>query len=318
MRKNLMLIALAGLGLASCKGGFKQGEGGLLYNIHTDKSGATIKEGDFVSLNLILKNEGDSVLGSTYDMGRPLPQLMQKSAQKGDITQGIMLLSEGDSATIKLSIDSMFKKGPKPPGVKGKYVIYEIKVDKVISKGSLTEPVFRGRIDEYFKAQIEGIKKAEPAKISKYNADNNLKVTKTASGLNYVITKPGSGVNAVAGDTAVVNYTGKLLNGKIFDTSVKDIAVKAKEYDARRPYEPMRLALGEGRVIKGWEEGLLLLNKGSKATFVIPSSLGWGEQGYAPKIPAFAPVVFDVEVLDIVKRNPNAPKTVAPQPPVTR
>ncbi|MEB0249971.1 FKBP-type peptidylprolyl isomerase, partial [Mucilaginibacter sp. 5B2] len=63
MRKNLMIIAVAALGLASCKGGFKQGAGGMLYNIRTDKSGATIKSGDFISLNLILKTDGDSVLG---------------------------------------------------------------------------------------------------------------------------------------------------------------------------------------------------------------------------------------------------------------
>lgn len=314
-----MLIALVGLGLASCKGGFKKGEGGLLYNIHTDKSTPAIKEGDFVSLDLVLKNEGDSVLGSTYDMGRPLPQLMQKSAQKGDITQGLLLLSEGDSATIKLNIDSMFKKGPRPPGVKGKYVIYEIKIQKVIQKGSLTEPVFRGRIDEYFKAQVEGIKKAEPAKIAKFVADKNLKVTKTADGLNYQITKPGSGPNIVAGDTAVVIYTGRLLNGKLFDTSVKEVAMKEKDFDARRPYENFRFPVGAGKVVRGWDEGFLLLNKGAKATFVIPSELGWGEQGAGGgKIPPFSPVVFEVEVVDIVKPNPNAPQVVAPQPPAVR
>ena len=315
-----MLIALAAISLASCKGGFKQGEGGLLYNIHNDKSGPTIKEGDFVSLNLTLKNEGDSVLGSTYDMGRPVPQLMAKSTQKGDITQGLMLLSEGDSATIKLSIDTMFKKGPRPPGVKGKYVIYEVKVEKVIQKGNLTDPVFQGRIADYFKVQTEAIKKAEPIKIQKYIADKKIKATKTASGLFYEITKPGSGPMIVNGDTAVVNYTGRLLNGKFFDSSLKEEALKAKQpVDPRRVFTPFRFAVGSGAVIKGWDEGFLLLNKGAKAVFVIPSSLGWGEQGAGGgMIPPNSPVMFEMEVLDIVKPNPNAPKTTAPQPPSVR
>jgi FKBP-type peptidyl-prolyl cis-trans isomerase FkpA len=318
MRKNLLIMAVAALGLASCKGGFKQADGGLLYNIRVDKSGPTVKVGDFISLNLILKTEGDSVLGSTYELGRPVPQLMQKEQHKGDISTGIMLLSEGDSATIKLSIDSMFKKGaPRPPGIKGKYLVYEIKVEKVIPKGNLSDVVFQGRISEYFKQQADAIKKLEPAKIKKFVEDKKLKTTTTTSGLQYVITKPGVGANAAPGDTAVVNYTGKLLTGKFFDSSIKEEALKSKlPMDPRRTYEPIKVVIGEGKVIKGWEEGLTLLNKGAKATLVIPSELGWGEQGYPPAITPFTPVTFEVEMVNIIHGNPNAPKTIAPQPPV--
>jgi FKBP-type peptidyl-prolyl cis-trans isomerase FkpA len=284
MRKNLAIFVMAALAFAGCKSGLKQGPGGMLYSIHTDKSGQNIKEGDFISFNLILKTEGDSVLGSTYELGRPIRQLVQKEQHKGDLTTGMLMLSEGDSATIKLNIDSMFKKGmPKPPGIKGKYMVYEVKIDKVIPKGTLTDPLFQAKISEYFKKEADELKKAEPAQIKKYVADKNLKTTTTATGLQYVITKPGSGDNLKNGDTAVVNYTGKLLNGKLFDSSIKEEFVKAKaQFDPRRRFEPMRLPVGAGGVIKGWDEGLLLLNKGSKATFVIPSSLGWGEQGAPP------------------------------------
>jgi len=322
MRKNLVIIAMAALAFAGCKGGLKQGPGGMLYSIHTDKSGQTIKEGDFISFNLILKTEGDSVLGSTYDLGRPIRQLVQKEQHKGDLTTGMFLLSEGDSATIKLNIDSMFKKGmPKPPGIKGNYMVYEIKIDKVIPKGTLTDPLFQGKISDYFKAEAEELKKSEPAKIKKYVADKNLKTTTTASGLQYVITKPGSGANLAIGDTAVVNYTGRTLSGKLFDSSIKEEVIKSKaQFDPRRKYEPIRVAVGAtgpGGVIKGWDEGLQLLNKGAKATLVIPSNLGWGEQGAPPFITPYSPVVFDMEVIDIVHANPNAPKNAAPQMPAT-
>ena len=312
MKKNLMIIAVAALGLASCKGGFKQGAGGMLYNIRTDKSGPTIKAGDFISLNLILKTDGDSVLGSTYELGRPLPQIMEKEPRKGDVSAAFALLSEGDSATVKLAIDSMFKKGaPRPPGIKGKYLVYEIKVEKVIPRGNQTEPVFQAHVTDYFKAQSEIIKKQEPVKIKKYVDDKKLKTTTTASGLQYVITTPGSGANIVNGDTAVVNYTGRLLNDKLFDTSVKeDAQTDPKIYDARRKYEPIKIPVGDGRVISAWEEGLLLLNKGAKATFVVPSAIGYGEQGYPPRIGSFAPLTFTIEVVQIIKPNPNAPKPV--------
>ncbi|RVT98362.1 FKBP-type peptidylprolyl isomerase [Mucilaginibacter limnophilus] len=315
MKKNLMFLALAAIGLASCNGGLKEAPGGLLYEIHTDKEGPTVKEGDFISVNLIAKNDADSVLGSTYDSGRPMPSLMQKPQSKGDIYSGLALLSEGDSATIKINTDSMFKKGqPKPPGLKGKYIIYNIKVEKVIQKGKLSEQVFQGRISDYFKGLGEASKKREPAIMSKYIADNDLKVNKTASGLNYVISKKGSGPNVAVGDTAEVNYVGKLAStGKVFDTNIKEEAVKAKMNEPMRQFAPIRIAVGEHKVIPGWDEGLQLLNKGSKATFVIPSNLAYGEQGAQNVIPPFMPLVFEVELVNIIKPNPNAPKPAAPK-----
>jgi FKBP-type peptidyl-prolyl cis-trans isomerase len=316
MKKNLMLLAVAAIALTSCGGGFKQGQGGMLYSIHEDKAGPTIKEGDFVAINLIAKTEGDSVLTNTYTTGRPIPAMMPKPQYKGDIYAGLMLLSEGDSATIKLNIDSMAKKGqPKPPGMKGKYILFQVKVEKVIAKGNLADNIFKGRIDEYFKGVTEQLKKAEPAKIQKYIADNNLKTTKTASGLNYEITKPGTGPTPTAGDTAVVYYTGKFLTGKVFETNVKDIAIKDKAtYNPMNPYKAIRIPVGVKQVIPGWDEGLMLLNKGAKATLVVPAALAYGEQGMGP-IQPFTTLVFDVEVVDIVKPNPNAPKPVAPPMP---
>lgn len=314
MKKNLMFLAFAAIALASCSGGFKQGKGGMLYNIHEDKSGTNIKEGDFISVNLIAKTDGDSILFNSYTTGRPIPTVVPKSQFNGDVYSALTLLSEGDSATVKINADSMAKKGqPKPPGFKGKYIVYQIKVEKVIAKGKLNDAMFQNRVTEYFKQVTEKMKKEEPAKIAKYVADNKLNVSKTASGLNYVITKPGSGPTPVAGDTVEVNYTGKLLTGKVFDTSIKSIAEKDKSlFNPQNPYKPIKFPVGNKQVIAGWDEGLMLLNKGAKATFVIPSALGYGEQGMGP-IPPFSTLVFDVELVNIIKADPNAPKPAAPQ-----
>ncbi len=315
MNKNLMLLAVAAIGLASCNSGFKKGEGGLLYDIHTDKPGPTVKTGDFISVNLIAKTDGDSVLFSSYDTGKPLPTLMPKPQYKGDVYAGIAMLSEGDSATIKVNADSVFKKNqPKPPGFKGKYIVYEVKVDKIIPKGSQTDAIFQARVTDYFKAQAQILGKQEPAKIKKYIADNKLNVTTTPSGLMYQITRQGSGIKPAAGDTAVVNYTGTLTNGKVFDTSIKEVAVKSKIAQPMRTYAAIHIPVGMKAVIPGWDEGLQLLSKGSKATFVIPSKLAYGEQGMGP-VPAFAPIVFDVELVDVIHPNPNAPKPAIPQMP---
>ncbi|SDP98415.1 FKBP-type peptidyl-prolyl cis-trans isomerase [Mucilaginibacter sp. OK268] len=316
-----MFLSLAAIGLASCNGGFKQGDGGLLYNIHTSKGGAKIKEGDFISLNMVVKTDGDSVLNSTYESGQPTRMAMPKPQAKGDVVAGIGLLGEGDSATFKIASDSIFKGGQqRPPGFKSKYLVFVVKVEKVIAKGALNEQVFRGRVMDYIKSQGDALKAQEPAKIKKYIADHNLTLTKTASGLQYIITTPGTGEKPAVGDTAVVNYTGKMVSGKVFDTSIKAEALKAKiPVDPMRQFAPIRIPVGQAKVIPGWDEGLQLLNKGAKAIFIIPSDIAYKDQGIGP-IGPYSPLVFEMEMVDVVKPNPNAPKPVVPQltPPPTK
>jgi len=298
-----MFLGLAAIGLASCNGGFKQGPGGLLYNIHSEKSTTKIKEGDFVSAFVVVKNDADSTIYSSYDGGQPQYLVVEKSQFKGDMMDGFKLVGEGDSVTIKTVADSAFKGGqPRPDKFKSsKYVVYDLKINKVIPKGTLTDEVFQRTISTYVNGQVETVKKQEPAKIQKYITDNKMNVTKTDSGLYFVITKQGAGANIAPGDTAVVNYAGRLLfTGKLFDTNIKEEAVKAKlQHIEMRPFKPIRFAVGQQQVIAGWDQGLQMLNKGAKATLVIPSALGYGERGYQ-EIPANAPLVFDIEVIDIV------------------
>jgi len=322
MKKNLMFLALVSLGLASCNGGFKQADGGLLYDIHTDKDGPTIQPGDFVSANLVIKTDKDSVLQSSYETGRPIETPIPKPQSPGDIISGLLKLSEGDSATIKINADTMFKKQQRPPNFKGKYLVYVVKIEKVIPKGKLSDQVFQGRVADYLKSEGDAIKKLEPALIKKYIEDNKLKVTTTADSLNYQITTPGSGPTPAVGDTVVVNYTGKFLkDGRVFDSSIREIGVKAKLKSLEmRPFKPIHIPVGERRVIRGWDEGLMLLNKGAKATFVLPSSLAYGAQGMQ-EIGPYTPIAFDVELLAIIHPNPNAPKPAMPSmmpPPTTQ
>ncbi len=302
-----MFLALAAIGFASCNGGFKQGPNGMLYNVHSEKSTTKIKEGDFVSAFVVIKNDADSVIYSSYDGGQSQYLIVEKPSFKGDMMDGLKLVGEGDSVTLKMVADSVFKGGqPRPPSFKSsKFVVYDLKIEKVIPKGTLTDEVFQRTISTYVRGQVENIKKQEPAKIKKYIADNKLNAAKTDSGLYYVITKPGTGPLMAAGDTAVVKYAGRLLNnGKLFDSNIKEEAVKGKLQNIEmRPFQPIRFPVGQPRgqeqVISGWNQGFLLLNKGAKATFIIPSALGYGERGYQ-EIPGNAALVFDVELIDIV------------------
>ena len=111
--------------------------------------------------------------------------------------------------------------------------------------------------------------------------------TTTETGLQYKITEQGKGEQANKGEKVKVHYTGKLENGEVFDSSI----------DRGKPFE---FELGAGRVIKGWDEGIALLKVGDKATFIIPPELGYGERNLG-KIPANSTLIFDVELLEIVK-----------------
>jgi FKBP-type peptidyl-prolyl cis-trans isomerase len=303
MRKNLMFLTLAAIGFAGCNGGFKQGPNGILYNVHSEESKTKIKEGDFVSAYIVFKNDADSVIFSSYDAGKPEFLVAEKPQFKGDLMEGIKLVGEGDSVTLKVVADSLFKGGqPRPPSFKSsKYIVYDLKVVKVIPKGTLTDEVFQRTVTTYIRGQVDVVKKQEPAKIQKYIADNKLKALKTDSGLYYVITKQGSGPLIAVGDTAVVNYAGRLLTGKMFDSNIKEEAVKGKLPQIEmRQFKPIRFAVGQDAVIQGWHQGFQLLNKGTKATIIIPSTLAYGEQGMQNTIPPNAPIVFDVEVIDVI------------------
>jgi FKBP-type peptidyl-prolyl cis-trans isomerase len=110
---------------------------------------------------------------------------------------------------------------------------------------------------------------------------------KTSSGLDYIEVEAGSGAQAEAGRTVSVHYTGKLQDGKVFDSSVSR-------------GDPIRFQLGCGQVIKGWDEGIALMKVGGKAQLVIPSDLAYGERGAGGGvIPPNATLVFDVELVSV-------------------
>lgn len=111
----------------------------------------------------------------------------------------------------------------------------------------------------------------------------------TASGLRYIIVekaKDATAPKAEVGKTVSVHYTGMLLSGKVFDSS-------------RERGTPFQFALGQGQVIKGWDEGIALMHVGDKMRLIIPSELGYGANGAGGVIPPNATLLFDVELMGI-------------------
>lgn len=151
--------------------------------------------------------------------------------------------------------------------------------------------------------------KAEAAKkeFSNYIKKNHPNAKQTASGLYYDITTKGSGKQAEAGKIASVNYTGKFLDGKVFDTSNEAVAKASGNHNPQRQYQPIEFPLGQRRVIPGWDEGVQLLKEGDKAVFIIPANLAYGSRGAGPIAPN-TPLVFDVELMAVKEMPKQTPQ----------
>ncbi|MES2621587.1 MAG: peptidylprolyl isomerase [Bacteroidota bacterium] len=128
--------------------------------------------------------------------------------------------------------------------------------------------------------------KAKNMTAEEYIKANNLKAQKTASGLYYVVEEEGKGAKAVAGKNVEVHYTGTLTDGSKFDSS-------------RDRGQPLPFTLGQGQVIKGWDEGIALMSVGSKYKLIIPANLGYGANGAGGVIPPNATLVFDTELMGV-------------------
>lgn len=263
--------------------GFATTKNGLQYNIVKNVPGTNMpRVGDQVEMH-IKTQVGDSVLFNSreHNNNLPVPFQVPAPAFKGDITEGFMLMTPGDSALFRVAVDSLKKTGaPLLPWMKsGDMVEYEVvlvsvKTPEQVKKEAEEKATVQARIDDSL--------------IQDYLKKNNIKAVKTASGLYYKINKLGTGLMAATDQQITVNYTGKTLDGNIFDSNV----------DPKFNHvEPFTFLLGNGRVIKGWDEGLTYFNTGATGTLFIPSGLAYGERSPTPAIPSNGVLIFDVELL---------------------
>lgn len=294
---------------------FKKINADLEYALVVDKpTSPRPQEGDMIKLHMVSICNGRYLYNTrTTNKNQPAEFSVNKPTFNADVIRAIQFMTPGDSLVCLVNAGEMFKntKNKMPDFVKPTDKIqYCIKLVSVKTKEQyqkeqqVKNAKSQAEMNKKMQAQMDKQRKEqekkqaaedailipkEEAELQAYFTKNNVSPKKTLSGLYYTLNEKGSGDLPIKGDTAVMNYSGRLLDGTAFDSNVDT---------AFHHTTPFEFPLGQGRVIKGWDEGVALLPKGSKATFYIPSRLGYGANAQA-KIPANSILIFDVELKDI-------------------
>lgn len=286
MRKNFFLLSALFLMLSLLTGcsnapkGYQATDNGLYYRLFTNNGGENPQIGDLLELTMSCSvNDTVVILPLTKNI---IP--MTEPSFWSDFVEGFSMMHKGDSASFIVDIDSsfvnLFGYNTLPPQFSSTDIMrFEVRLDDFYP-----ESEFRFRM-------IENIKKNYPAETEKavselnaYLEKNGVVAQPTSTGLYYVKTQDGTGVKPSKGSTVKAHYTGCLLDGTVFDTSIER-------------GEPIEFVLGVGQVIPGWDEGIALMSKGEKAVLYIPYYLAYGDRDLGV-IPPFSNLVFEVELID--------------------
>lgn len=286
----------------SCGGGEPQ-EGeelvtdtGITYEFVNKGSGELPPDGGFWTLNVDYYNEAGEKMFSSADQGGPMTMnYMSNYPKNASIEECLSLVGEGDSAVFFISADSLYKNSSgrrTPPEMVGSKIKLHLSVDKVY-----TSEEYLAMMKEKEQARFD----MEDEAIQAYISEKNMQPEKTNEGLYYEISETGMGEKAQPGQSVRVNYTGYLLDGRIFDTSDESIAKEAGIFNPNRPYGPISFRLASNEVIVGWDIGIGQLAEGGKAKLIIPSPLGYGNRSMGSLIAENTILAFDVELVEIIK-----------------
>ncbi|WKN45076.1 FKBP-type peptidyl-prolyl cis-trans isomerase [Tunicatimonas pelagia] len=298
MKISFVNIAYVGisllLGFSACsqtgEADYETTSSGLKIKYLSEGEGTVADSGDFILMYMKYFKD-DSLLFPPAGMTDPIPvQFVSDTANQ--VFEAFGTLKKGDSTHFQVSAEELFVntfQAQIPPGIEPEMPItFQIGVEDVMSPEDFQAyqmEQMRKQQEDMLAQQAEQFS-ADSLTISEYLAENSIDAQTTESGLRYVIKEEGSGVQPSAGDSVFVHYVLKLIDGTEIQSS----------YDS--PNGPFGFPLGQRAVIPGWDEGVALLNEGTKATLYIPSPLAYGPQDNG-LIAANSILIFDVELVDV-------------------
>lgn len=300
MKKFLTKIALLAMAIvlvgsfASCKHkGFKKSNLGFYYKFYVENEDSTqVQREDLIFITHTLRTE-DSTLMDNY----PMQLLVRESLYEGDLYDALLTMHKGDSATFIMNLDTFmhynFGMEEFEPDLKNRDIYLDIKIMDIMPAAE-----FKARQQEQqaqYEAEMERLRLAEDSILTAYLTANKIKATPTESGLIYVKKQAGKGAKAEMGKLVTVDYTGKFLDGTVFDSSIGN------------ERGPIQIVLGAKQVIPGWEEGIAMMSEGEKGILILPSKIAYAERGAGNVIPPYTPIMFEVELIKVEDAPASAP-----------
>lgn len=280
MVAGTMLLAACG---SSEMKGYKQTDDGLYYRFEQqNKDAQQVQEGDVLVGEMTIRLD-TTVLRT--NVGRTERLMPVVPMYDGVLHEGLLMMHLGDHAIFAVEADSMAKfmqPNQMPPmyeAGKGMKFYYEINLQDIVTRDEFAQE------QANYQVEMEKSRDAEPELIAAYVKDNGIKVQPNAGGLYVIVKKQGKGPKVAAGRQVVIHYTGRLLDGTVFDSSVGN--------------EPLSYVVGQMNLIRGWEEGVMGQPEGSQLQLIIPSAMGYGSQGAGQMIPPYSPLVFDLDIVSV-------------------
>lgn len=302
MKKQMKMataIVAGAMMMTACGGdGFKTTENGLMYKFEQqNKDAQQVQDGDVLVGEMTIKFDTIQTFSNVGHADR----IMQATKSfDGDLYEGLLMMHVGDKATFAIEADTLAKflqPNQMPPyyeAGKGMKIYYEISLQDIVTQ----EEIMQERAN--FMAEMQERQTKEPEEIAAYVKDNDIKAKPTDEGLYVVVKKKGNGAKVAAGKKVAINYTGRLLDGTMFDSSVESDAKRGNIYNAGRTYEPLSYTVGQMSLIPGWEKGIMGQPEGSILQLIIPSAMGYGASGTRDgSIPPYSPLVFDIEIVSV-------------------
>ncbi len=280
MVAGTMLLTACGSGDMK---GYKQTADGLYYRFEVqNKDAQQVQEGDVLVGEMTLRLDTTVLLSNVGRTERLMPAI---PSYDGVLHEGLLMMHVGDKVTFAIEADSMAKfmqPNQMPPMYeqgKGMKFYYEINLQDIVTKEEFAEE------QANYQTQMEQVRQQEPELIANYVKENNIKAQPTADGLYIIVKKAGKGTKVAVGRQVAMHYTGRLLDGTVFDSSIGK--------------EPLSYVVGQMGLIRGWEEGVMGQPEGSQLQLIIPSAMGYGSQGAGQQIPPYSPLVFDIEIVSV-------------------
>ncbi len=288
----LMMGTMSACNEKSLYPGYEKTATGLHYQFFKQTNAEQPKVGDLMDMAISCTVNDTTIIVPNSENTMPLEAPMFA----GDFFEGMAMMHKGDSASFIVNIDSTFIKWFRQPSLPSEFkstdvMRFEIRLDDFYPESEYANRL-AAKIKKDIDAKIGMMKTAHPEEtataaqqLSDYLTENKVEVEPTASGLYYVMTQEGNGEKPEAGQMAQVHYTGKLLDGTVFDSSIDR-------------GEPISFPLGVGQVIPGWDEGIMMMSKGEKGVLYIPYYLAYGDRQVGDKIIPFSNLMFEVELID--------------------